>query len=176
MIFKKIFIFIVLVNFIFPDESWKVYDESELAIIYITVDPEDLEWMYDNVESDSIHSATMQFQNAYLDETIDSIGFRLRGNTSRNAAKKSFKIDFNHFISGRDFYDVEKLNLNGEHNDPSIFRSKLCWDFYQDIGMASSRASHALLYINDEYFGLYISVEHIDDKFLSKNFENDDGN
>ena len=38
----------------------------------------------------------MQFQNAYLDETIDSIGFRLRGNTSRNAAKKSFKIDFNH--------------------------------------------------------------------------------
>ena len=176
MIFKKIFIFIVLANFIFPDESWKVYDESELAIIYITVDSEDLEWMYDNVESDSIHSATMQFQNAYLDETIDSIGFRLRGNTSRNAAKKSFKIDFNHFISGRDFYDVEKLNLNGEHNDPSIIRSKLCWDFYQDVGMASSRASHALLYINDEYFGLYISVEHIDDKFLSKNFENDDGN
>ena len=176
MIFKKIFIIIAFTGFILPDESWKVYDESELAVIHITVDPEDLEWMYDNVESDSIHPATIQFQNAYLDETIDSIGFRLRGNTSRNAAKKSFKIDFNHFISGRDFYDVEKLNLNGEHNDPSIIRSKLSWDFYQNIGMASSRASHAVLYINEEYFGLYISIEHIDDRFLSKNFENDNGN
>ena len=176
MIFKKVFIIIAFTGFIFSDESWKVYDESELAVIHITVDPEDLEWMYDNVESDSIHPATIQFQNAYLDETIDSIGFRLRGNTSRNAAKKSFKIDFNHFISGRDFYDVEKLNLNGEHNDPSIIRSKLCWDFYQNIGMASSRASHAVLYINEEYFGLYISIEHIDDRFLSKNFENDNGN
>ena len=176
MIFKKVFIIIAFTGFLLSDESWKVYDESELAVIHITVDPEDLEWMYDNVESDSIHPATIQFQNAYLDETIDSIGFRLRGNTSRNAAKKSFKIDFNHFISGRDFYDVEKLNLNGEHNDPSIIRSKLCWDFYQNIGMASSRASHAVLYINEEYFGLYISIEHIDDRFLSKNFENDNGN
>ena len=176
MIFKKIFIIIAFTGFLLSDESWKVYDDSELAVIHITVDPEDLEWMYDNVESDSIHPATIQFQNAYLDETIDSIGFRLRGNTSRNAAKKSFKIDFNHFISGRDFYDVEKLNLNGEHNDPSIIRSKLCWDFYQNIGMASSRASHAVLYINEEYFGLYISIEHIDDRFLSKNFENDNGN
>ena len=176
MIFKKVFIIIAFTGFLLSDESWKVYDDSELAVIHITVDPEDLEWMYDNVESDSIHPATIQFQNAYLDETIDSIGFRLRGNTSRNAAKKSFKIDFNHFISGRDFYDVEKLNLNGEHNDPSIIRSKLCWDFYQNIGMASSRASHAVLYINEEYFGLYISIEHIDDRFLSKNFENDNGN
>ena len=176
MIFKKVFIIIAFTGFLLSDESWKVYDESELAVIQITVDPGDLEWMYDNVESDSIHPATIQFQNAYLDETIDSIGFRLRGNTSRNAAKKSFKIDFNHFISGRDFYDVEKLNLNGEHNDPSIIRSKLCWDFYQNIGMASSRASHAVLYINEEYFGLYISIEHIDDRFLSKNFENDNGN
>ena len=176
MIFKKVFIIIAFTGFLLSDESWKVYDDSELAVIHITVDPEDLEWMYANVESDSIHPATIQFQNAYLDETIDSIGFRLRGNTSRNAAKKSFKIDFNHFISGRDFYDVEKLNLNGEHNDPSIIRSKLCWDFYQNIGMASSRASHAVLYINEEYFGLYISIEHIDDRFLSKNFENDNGN
>ena len=48
--------------------------------------------------------------------------------------------------------------------------------FYQDIGMKSSRASHVTLYINNEYFGLYLSVEHIDDTFISKNFDNDNGN
>ncbi len=51
------------------------------------------------------------FQNAYINETVDSIGFRLRGNTSRDSAKKSFKVSFNTFIQGREFYAVDKLNL-----------------------------------------------------------------
>ena len=36
------------------------------------------------------------------------MGFRLRGNTSRSSAKKSFKVDFNHFVPGRDFFGIEK--------------------------------------------------------------------
>ncbi|MFL2997991.1 MAG: CotH kinase family protein [Candidatus Neomarinimicrobiota bacterium] len=176
MFYNKLLITVFLSSFVICDESWKIYDDSELAVIHITINPESLDWMYENVESDSIHSATFQFQNAYVDETLEFIGFRLRGNTSRDAEKKSFKIDFNHFSPGRNFYDVEKLNLNGEHNDPSIVRSKLCWDLYQDIGMKSTRSSHVMLYINGEYFGLYISIEHIDDTFLAKNFDNDNGN
>ena len=158
------------------DDSWKVYDDSEIAVIQITLDPEDLQWMYDNVQSDSLHPAEIHFQNTQIDEIVDSVGFRLRGNTSRVSAKKSFKIDFNHFFPGRDFFGLEKLNLNGEHNDPSIVRSKICWDLFQDIGMTASRAAHAEVYINDEYYGLYISVEHVDDSFLSRNYENDNGN
>ena len=174
---KNRFIFsLIILSFLFGDDSWKVYDDSEMAIIEITVDPENLIWIYENVESDSFHLATIHFQNGYIDEIIDSVGFRLRGNTSRNAQKKSFKLDFNHFISGRDFYDVEKINLNGEHNDPSIVRSKLCWDFYQEIGVPSTRASHTKVFINGEYYGLYISIEHIDDTFLKRNYENDSGN
>ena len=174
---KNRFIFsLIILSFLLGDESWKVYDDSEMAIIEITVDPEDLIWIYENVDSDSFHLATIHFQNGYIDEIIDSVGFRLRGNTSRNAQKKSFKLDFNHFISGRDFYDVEKINLNGEHNDPSIVRSKLCWDFYQEIGVPSTRASHTKVFINGEYYGLYISIEHIDDTFLKRNYENDSGN
>ena len=174
---KNRFIFsLIFLGFLFGDESWKVYDDSQMAIIEITVDPENLIWIYENVESDSFHLATIHFQNGYIDEIIDSVGFRLRGNTSRNAQKKSFKLDFNHFISGRDFYDVEKINLNGEHNDPSIVRSKLCWDFYQEIGVPSTRASHTKVFINGVYYGLYISVEHIDDTFLNRNYEDDSGN
>ena len=127
------------------------------------IDWESIDWMYDNVESDSMFMASIHFSNIYINETLDSVGFRLRGNTSRHANKKSFKIDFNYFVEDRYFYDVEKLNLNGEHNDPSIVRSKLAWDYFQEIGMVSSRASHVMLYINCVYFGLYISVEHIDE-------------
>ena len=158
------------------DESWKLYDDSDVARIDITIDPAILEWIYNNVESDSEHYASFHFQNSLINESVDSIGFRLRGNTSRFSQKKSFKVSFNTFIQGREFYGVDKLNLNGEHNDPSIIRSKLCFDHFGTIGLTASRASHAEVYINNIYYGLYISVEHIDDEFLWKNFSDDSGN
>ena len=160
------------------DESWKLYDDSQVARADITIDPDTLAWMYEeeNVESDIEHYAVFHFQNAYINETVDSIGFRLRGNTSRVSAKKSFKIAFNTFVQGREFYAVDKLNLNGEHNDPSIIRSKLCFDHFNTIGLTASRANHVEVYINGNYYGLYISVEHVDDEFLWKNFNDDSGN
>jgi len=158
------------------DQSYKLYDDTHIARIDITIDPAALEWIYQNVESDSMHYAVFHFQNNWINETVDSIGFRLRGNTSRYSAKKSFKVSFNTFIPGREFYDVDKLNLNGEHNDPSIIRSKLCFDHFNTIGLTASRANHVKVYINGTYYGLYISVEHIDDEFLEKNFVNDSGN
>ncbi len=161
---------------IFAQNSDFLYDDSELANIYITIDTTDLNWIYNNVNSDSEHVATFRYVNSQLDETVDSVGFRLRGNTSREAQKKSFKVSFNTFYPGRDFHGVEKLNLNGEHNDPGIIRSKLCWDMFHEIGLPSSRAAHAKVYINDVYYGLYISVEHIDETFLSRNFSDPNGN
>ena len=75
----------------------------------------------------------------------------MRGNTSRTSHKKSFKLDFNHFVPGRDFYGVEKINLNGEHNDVSIIRSKFSWDIFESIEMVAPRANHIEVYIHDEY-------------------------
>lgn len=158
------------------DESWKVYDDSQIAVINITMDENDLQFMYENFDSDSMHMAAIHFQNVYIDEIIDSVGIRIRGNTSRESAKKSLKLSFNAFVNKGKFYSLEKMNLNGEHNDPSIVRSKLCWDFFNNIGVPSSRAAHAAVYINDKYYGLYISVEHIDEEFLQKNFADDSGN
>ena len=53
-------------------------------------------------------------------------------------------------LNGREFYGVDKLNLNGEHNDPSIIRSKLCFDLFNDIGLNASRAIHTEVYINGQ--------------------------
>ncbi len=158
------------------DDSWMLYDDSRVAVIHVEIDPAALQWILANPQSDSLHLARCRFENACIDEWVEDIGFRLRGNTSRDSQKKSFKISFNTFVSGREFYDVDKLNLNGEHNDPSIIRSKLCWDFYQKIGMTASRACHAALYMNDEYYGLYVSVEHYDDEFLDNHYSDPSGN
>lgn len=160
------------------DNSWMVFDDTAVAEIRFSIAPAALEWIYtwENRQSDSLHLAQLHFKNKYIDETVENIGFRLRGNTSRDSRKKSFKISFNTFAPGREFYGLDKMNLNGEHNDPSIIRSKICWDWFNDIGLIASQAAHAAVYINDEYYGLYISVEHIDDEFVDKRFTDPSGN
>jgi spore coat protein H len=176
---KQLIIFICCfytLNFAQSDETWKVFDDSEVGEIRITVDPQILEQMYVDVYSDSLHPASFYLKNSILEESVDTVGFRLRGRTSRVSEKKSFKITFNAFEKGRNFYGLQKMNLNGEHNDPAIVRSKLCWDLYSLIGMKSTRANHYALYINDEYYGLYINVEHIDDTFIERNYTDEVGN
>ncbi|MCB0293302.1 MAG: hypothetical protein KDH97_23810, partial [Calditrichaeota bacterium] len=73
----------------FP-ENGPVYNDQGIPKVYITIDPDSLEMIYNDVESDHEYPATFVFQHSTVQDTVDSIGFRLRGNTSRYSAKKSF--------------------------------------------------------------------------------------
>ncbi|NNE71930.1 MAG: hypothetical protein HKN29_16415, partial [Rhodothermales bacterium] len=149
-----------------------------LPVVRITLAQEDLDTILaaGNEQSDVEYLATFRWESPQLTAEVDSIGFRLRGNTSRNSRKKSFKVSFNTFRQGGKWEGLEKLNLNGEHNDPSIIRSKLSWDIFREFDVPASRANHVELYINGAYFGLYINVEHVDEQFLNRYFGNNDGN
>jgi len=159
----------------FPDDG-QAFNDSIVPRIDIFIDPDTLDWIYENVESYQEFHAIFIFDNGTIKDTVENIGFRLRGNTSRYSAKKSFKVSFNTFESGRKFYGIEKMNLNGEHNDPSVIRSKLGWDLLRSFDIPAPRSNHVELYINNNYHGLYINVEHIDEEFIDKRFNNNDGN
>ncbi len=154
-----------------------LYDDTVVATISIDIAREDLNFLYaaGNEDSDLEFPATFTFDNGTIQEVVENVGFRLRGNTSRLSAKKSFRVSFNTFEPGRKLYGIEKLNLNGEHNDPSIMRTKLSWDLFAEMGVPASRANHVRVYINGTYYGLYINVENIDEQFLQSRFRNDEG-
>lgn len=158
-----------------PDDG-PVFEDSVVPRIDILINPDTLQWLYENVESTTEFHAVFIFNNSELLDTVENVGFRLRGNTSLYSAKKSFKISFNTFETGGNWYGLEKLNLNGEHNDPSVVRSKLCWDLLRDFRIPAPRSNHVRVYINGNYYGLYISVEHVDEKFVDSRFGNNDGN
>lgn len=155
-----------------------VYADTGIATIQVFINPDSLARIMDpaNAQSDHEYPATCVFTNGLIHDTLDNIGFRLRGNTSRTSRKKSFKISVNAFDHGRKFAGLEKLNVNGEHNDPSIVRSKLCWDLFAAAGVTGSRAAHARMFINGHYYGLYINVEHVDENFVLSRFGNNGGN
>ncbi len=153
----------------------QIYVQESVPRIDIFIHPDTLAWIYANVQSDIEFRSTFVFSNGSIADTLREVGFRLRGNTSRNAPKKSFKISFNSYEEGRKYYGFEKLNLNGEHNDPSVIRSRIVWNIYRQAGLPVPRSNHVKVYINNSFYGLYINVEHIDENFVKSRFGNNDG-
>ncbi|MBC7885100.1 MAG: CotH kinase family protein [Saprospiraceae bacterium] len=152
------------------------FNDHVVPRIYIFINADSLNSLFlpENVEKDHEYPADFIWNDGLNKDTIYHVGFRLRGNTSRTSQKKSFKIKFNHFGSEK-FYGLSDFNLNGEHNDPSIIRAKINWDLLKKAGIESSRANHVALYINNEYRGLYINVEHIDNDYFEARNKDENG-
>lgn len=184
MIMKTVFyIFLLLCPlFLFSQNPFpakgEVFKDEVIPRIDILIPEDSLNALYapGNEESNYHYHATFIFDNGDILDTLTNIGFRFRGNTSRHSDKKSFKISFNTYEQGRQWYGLEKLNINGEHNDPSVSRAKLGWDLCKQMEIPAPRANHVDLYINGDYWGLYINVEHIDEEFVELRFGNKEGN
>lgn len=153
-----------------------LYDQQWVNSVNITIHPDSLTEIFSKPESDRYFQAQFVYTNGVDSDTVNNIGFRLRGNTSRYAQKKSFKISFNEFEPGRTYGNVKKLNLNGQHNDPSMIREKLFYDLWNAFGMPERRSSFVRLFINDRYYGLYTNIEEFDKKWLGRVFTDNDGN
>ncbi len=153
-----------------------VFQDDIVPKVYIQIASDSLNQLFENIFSNHHYPATFIFDNGEERDTVENIGFRLRGNTSRGAQKKSFKISFNTLEAGGDWKGLEKLNLNGQHNDPTVTRSKLGWDLLRNFGVPAPRCNHVELYINNQYVGLYNNIEQIDEEFAESRFGNKDGN
>jgi hypothetical protein len=176
---KKFLVFIILTTGVYfqaAAQSSKLFNDSCLASVYITIPPDSLAILYDSVLSDHYYMAGFLFNDGEKTDVLDSIGFRLRGNTSRFSKKKSFKISFNEYVPGRRYQGVKKINLNGEHNDPTLIREKLFYDLWKKAGMVERRTSFARVYINGQYYGLYTCLEEMDKDWLDRVYSDKSGN
>ena len=160
-----------------PDNG-PVYTADEIPKVYITIDGDSLDDLYleENWYSNHEYPASFVFETATETDEIPLVGFRFRGNTSRDKIKKSFKVSFNTFIQGQKYFGLEKLNLNAEVNDPAMMRSRLCWELFHDLGVPAPRSNHVEVYINGDYYGLYLNTEHIDEEFCELRFGSQGGN
>lgn len=173
-----------------------VWDMTRLPEIHIAVSLN--EWnrllsLYDENPGTKQYIMARRFtftQNGQT-TTIDSIGMRLRGNTSRrrpegekgqkhNAQQpqlRHFHIGVNlrkynkdelHTIDG-----VRKLNLKWFSNDPTYVRELFSYNTFRDFGVwTASRDNYCRLWIKidgdptETYMGVYEMIEPVDENYL----------
>ncbi|HTP34372.1 MAG TPA: CotH kinase family protein [Candidatus Acidoferrales bacterium] len=109
---------------------------------------------------------------------FDSIGVRFKGNSSyygSTTKKKPFRIKLNEFTKGQKIDGMSSFGLSNAWNDPSFVREKPYYEMAAGAGLAACRSNFAALYVNGEYWGLYILGEIVNGDFLKNHFaKNDD--
>ncbi|MCC7467137.1 MAG: CotH kinase family protein [Saprospiraceae bacterium] len=157
-------------------QSSKLYEDQQVSSIYLELPPDSFQLILSQLINDRYLRARMIFDDGEQRDTVEEVGLRLRGNTSLGAAKKSFKISINAFAPGREYQGVRKINLRGQHNDPTMVREKLFYEVWKDAGLKERRASFVKLYINQQYRGLYTNIEELDKQWLDRHYSDNDGN
>jgi spore coat protein H len=90
---------------------------------------------------------------------------RLRGSSTKNNPKRSYEVNF---ISN--LYRGQKtIHLNAEFWDYSLLRNKLSFDFFKYLEVLTPAAQHIVLYINDDFQGVYTCLESLDEHYLTRN-------
>jgi len=148
-----------------------LFNDQVLQRIDLYVNTRDWYWLRERYQTNDYYPANMKWNGT----TVTNVGIRSRGTGSRSSTKPAIRVDFSHYATGRTFLGLNAIDLNNGWQDPSNLREILTMKFYRAMGLSSPRMAPAALYINNEYFGLYLIVEEIDEVFLARVFGESSG-
>ncbi|HEX7071716.1 MAG TPA: CotH kinase family protein, partial [Rhodothermales bacterium] len=144
--------------------AWPASAQSGDATIpeyHVTVDPDSFAFILQFPHEDIYVGATVTSGGI----TYTGVRMRIRGDSSRNRPKKSFKLEFTGRALPR---GVRTLNLNADYLDESYLHTALSSILMRRSGQPVFDARHALLYVNGRFNGIYLQVENMDEAFLAR--------
>ena len=149
-----------------------IFEQSRLHEVRIAIDPADWLALQVNYLSNQYYAANISLDGV----TLSLVGLRSRGSGSRSFEKPGLKVDFNRYVVDQVYHGYKSIVLRNAVQDPSFLRERLGFAVFEAMGIAAPQNSHARLYVNDEYWGLYGVVEPVSKPFLKARIGEDSGN
>ena len=165
-----------------------IYDPNKLHRYDLYLSEENLKKINDDPSAENYVEGSIVFEN----KVIRNVGIRYKGSIGawvgclsgsdftnpsgrKICPKLSMKIKVN-WRSDNTFYGLKKLQFHSQNLDPTKMHERLGYWMFRKFGVTTARSTHALLYINGEFNGVFANTENIDGPFTNKHFENGDGN
>jgi len=106
-------------------------------------------------------------------QDLASVGVRYRDGRSftPNGKRNGLVLD----LGAKDYQGHHIVDLSSALRDPSLVREVLAAEIAGTY-FQTPRANYAKVYINEEYYGLFVNVEAVESGFLKRAFGNDTGN
>lgn len=158
------------------DASESLYGQDHLPVFHISISER---------TEQSLRFAPREYAPAILrvvegDHESESVevGLKLKGEGSFMDldGKAAFRIKIDKYHDGQRLEGVTDLTLNNMVQDPSTVAERLAYHIFRELGVPASRSNHALVYVNDDYFGVYANVETPNEDFLARWFANPNRN
>lgn len=152
-----------------------LFDQSTVHKIEITMDGWDD--FIDNCTDEKYRACAVIIDG----EAQGTVGIRAKGNTSLSSMAQydndrySFKIEFDHYQKKKTYRGLDKLSLNNIIQDATYMKDYWSYTFMNQMGLASPLCSYTEIYVNGEYWGLYLAVEGVEEAFLERNYGEDYG-
>jgi spore coat protein CotH len=102
--------------------------------------------------------------------TVYNIGIRSRGLGSRSSTKPGLRVDFDRYNNGQQFLGLKSFVLDNLIQDHTGIKETAAMRFFTRIGIRAPRETHARLYVNGDYAGLYGLVESVDKTMMGRVF------
>jgi spore coat protein CotH len=103
-------------------------------------------------------------------QTVHNLGIRSRGLGSRSSTKPGLRVDFDRYADDQHFLGLKSFVLDNLTQDQTGIKETTAMRFFTRLGIPSPRETHARLYVNGRYIGLYGLVESVDKTMMGRVF------
>ncbi len=165
------------------DGSEYLFDQNELRTFELTLSSADLAFLDADPMAEQYVPGSLTFEG----EQVSGVGIRYKGSVgsftgclsgsyfppsgSKSCPKLSMKVKIDHADPDAKFHGMKKLLFHAMNLDPSLFRERLGYELFNEMGVHSPRAVHVRLLVNGKFAGLFLLVEEIDGRFTRRRFE-----
>lgn len=150
------------------------YRPHEVQSIHLQVAKEDLQRMLAALPERISVPASFRWR----DITVDNVAIRFKGNSSSAPAqkhKRSFLIKFNEYVADQRFLGLRRVSCDNGVQFGSVFSEPIITEILRDQGIVTHRCNYARLFLNEEYQGVYVNVERIDESFIERHLPDSKG-
>lgn len=149
------------------------YDTDRVKEIRLTFKQQNWPAILDSLRS---NGSELLVGQAKIDgTTYKNVGIRYRGSRSFKVGGKRnpLFIKLNFIDKKQTHQGYKKIKLSNSLRDPSMIREVLGFEIARKY-MIAPKANYVKVYVNDAYYGLFVSIEAVDKEFLETHFGSDD--
>lgn len=151
----------------------EIFKKNKITTVDIKMDKDKWDSMLNNAISEKYYKCDIVINNT----TYKNVGIRPKGNTTLTQIASddttdrfSFKIEFDHYVTGQTCFGLDKLVLNNCMSDTTYMKEYLSYDLMNYMKVVSPLYSYAKISVNGDSFGLYLALEGIEESFAERNY------
>lgn len=156
----------------------KLFNKETIQDVKISIDENNWNYLLQN----AIDKPTVLASSVSIgDDTVKYVGIKTKGNLTlkevwnSSSDRFSFTINFGKYINTdngytdkQNLYGLRKVALNNIYGDATLMKEYLSYELMTRMGIPTPEYSLVNLYINDEFYGVYMMVESIDSSLTQR--------